>query len=150
VPRPKYTIAASIRELIRDGTLKPGDLLVGLPELCADYGCAPGTMRAALALLEAEGLVLTVQGRGTVIRVPGTIAGSRQLAIDVLRGRIASGELVPGSKVPSHTAMAAEFGISEATAKLVVRDLREAGVVESRVGVGVFVLPTDCYSSYIA
>jgi DNA-binding GntR family transcriptional regulator len=135
----KYSIAAEIREEIDMGVHRPGEALPPLPELCRTYRAAAGTVRAALAILEADALLVTVQGSGSYVRVPGMLPASAQLAIDVLRGRIASGELAPGDRLPSHTELATEFAISQATAKTVVRALREAGVVTSRDGIGVFV-----------
>lgn len=135
----KYSIAALIREQISNGDPKPGELLPGLSELCSTHQVAPGTMRAALAILEGDGVIVTVQGAGTYVRVPGMVPGSRQLALDVLCGRIATGQYLPGDRLPSHTELAHEFAISVASAKLVIRALRKAGLVESRDGIGVFV-----------
>jgi DNA-binding GntR family transcriptional regulator len=138
----KYSIAAEIRKQISTGVHRPGQALPPLPELCRTHQAASGTVRAALALLEADALIVTVQGAGSYVRVPGMLPASAQLAIDVLRGRIASGELAPGGRLPSHTELAVQFAISQATAKMVIRALREAGVVMSRDGIGVFVSPT--------
>lgn len=141
IPR-KYGIAEAIREEISTGVHRPGEALPPLPELCRAHQAAPGTVRAALAILEADGLIATVHGAGSYVRVPGMLPASAQLAIDVLRGRIASGELAPGDRLPSHTELAVQFAISQATAKMVIRALRKAGVVMSRDGIGVFVSPT--------
>lgn len=56
-----------------------------------------------------------------------------------LKSRIADGDLKEGDQLPSVRQIAAERGISEATALKVVATLRAAGLVESRVGVGTFV-----------
>ena len=135
----KYSLAGEIREQINAGDLPPGSVLPSLSDLCAVHQAAPGTMRAALAIVENEGLIVTVQGAGSYVRVPGMLPATAQLAIDVLRGRIASGELAAGAALPSRPELASEFALSQATVKLVVRSLREAGVVEVREGIGVFV-----------
>src|SRR5262249_51203518 len=50
-------VAGQIKQLITDRSLRPGDRLPKEQELQALFGVAKGTMREALALLEAEGLV---------------------------------------------------------------------------------------------
>lgn len=53
--------------------------------------------------------------------------------------RIERGVYPPGSRLPSTTEFALEFGVSYATIYRVVRRLREAGDVVGRPGNGVFV-----------
>jgi GntR family transcriptional regulator len=71
----------------------------------------------------------TPQGAGTA---------SRQLA-DHLRGRIASGELSSGDKLPSERTLAAEHGLARNTAREAIRQLAESGLVTAQHGRGVFV-----------
>ncbi|MCM2420627.1 SCO5717 family growth-regulating ATPase [Streptomyces sp. RKAG293] len=67
-PRPPYQLAADkIREDIRTGTLRPGDRLPSARELKDELGIANATVHAALRVLKDEGLVYSVQGRGTYI-----------------------------------------------------------------------------------
>jgi DNA-binding GntR family transcriptional regulator len=56
-----------------------------------------------------------------------------------LREKITSGELLPGEQLPSLDRLAAEYGVSRATAQRAVRVLTEAGLVETRRRWGVFV-----------
>ncbi len=50
----------------------PGDKLRSLRSLAADYSVAGGTVGAAMEVLRAEGLIDTVQSKGSVVvAVPG-------------------------------------------------------------------------------
>jgi GntR family transcriptional regulator len=62
----------------------------------------------------------------------------RQVADD-LRRRIESGEFPPGSMLPSLTSLAEHYQIGRTTARKAVGALREAGLVETVRGWGVFV-----------
>jgi DNA-binding GntR family transcriptional regulator len=57
----------------------------------------------------------------------------------VLRGRIRSGELPPGARVPSITHLMQEFGIARNTARRAVEVLKDEGLVTVRQGWGTFV-----------
>ncbi|RSN91150.1 GntR family transcriptional regulator [Streptomyces sp. WAC 05379] len=63
---------------------------------------------------------------------------SREVA-DELRREIESGELAPGSVLPSERELVERFSISSGTASKVVALLKSTGLVESQVGRGVFV-----------
>ncbi|MFE0186943.1 GntR family transcriptional regulator [Streptomyces sp. NPDC058989] len=68
-PRPPYIQAAEVlRRQIKAGTLKPGDKLPSARELQDRYGIASSTVQNALRLLKSEGLVYSVQGRGSFVR----------------------------------------------------------------------------------
>lgn len=61
-------IADSLRQEILAGALAPGARLPSERELIDDFGSARGTVRQAIALLKAEGLVVTEHGRGGFVR----------------------------------------------------------------------------------
>lgn len=61
-------IADEIRRQISDGTLGPGALLPSEPELARDHRVSRQTARAALQLLEQEGLVVVRPKRGRIVR----------------------------------------------------------------------------------
>jgi GntR family transcriptional regulator len=67
---PRLEIAAAIREQIKSGRLAPGDGVPPLRALAEDYGVAQGTAAAAMEVLRGEGLIETVQGRGSVVVEP--------------------------------------------------------------------------------
>jgi GntR family transcriptional regulator len=56
-----------------------------------------------------------------------------------LRDKIESGELLPGEQLPSLDRLAADYGVSRATAQRAVNELANAGLVETRRRWGVFV-----------
>jgi DNA-binding transcriptional regulator YhcF (GntR family) len=61
-------IYAELRRQIVHDHLAPGQRLPSHQQLAALYGVAPMTVRHVLARLEAEGLVVREQGRGTFVR----------------------------------------------------------------------------------
>lgn len=60
-------VAAAIRGQILDGTHKPGDRLPGNRELAVTFGVSMGSVREAISMLSAEGLIQTRAGRGTYV-----------------------------------------------------------------------------------
>lgn len=68
----------------------------------------------------------------------GPVPPYRQLA-GILRDRIESGDLPPGSALPSISKLAAEHGMSEFTVKKAIRVLKDEGLVEGVAGYGTFI-----------
>jgi DNA-binding GntR family transcriptional regulator len=66
VPTVRSMVAQKLREAIMSGTLKPGQRLIER-ELCEMTGVSRPSIREALRLLEADGLVSTVPHRGPVV-----------------------------------------------------------------------------------
>ena len=67
----------------------------------------------------------------------------RSLAHDVvdgLTGRIRDGSLAPGEKLPTEAAIMEEFGVSRTVVREAISRLQAAGAVETRHGVGTFVV----------
>lgn len=56
-----------------------------------------------------------------------------------LRMKIGSGVLAPGTPLPSNHTLMAEFGVSTSTVQRAIRVLKSDGLVETRLGKGVFV-----------
>src|SRR3954451_6614812 len=61
-------IAAELRERIQSGEWEPGATLPRMADLARGFGVNRDTVARAIAILEAEGLVWAVAGRGTVVR----------------------------------------------------------------------------------
>lgn len=57
VERASHAIVDQIKQLIRDGNLKPGDRLPNEREFCQQLGVSRVTVREALRVLEATGLI---------------------------------------------------------------------------------------------
>jgi DNA-binding GntR family transcriptional regulator len=73
---PYLEIAEDVREQIRTGSLPVGTKLPALRAMAGTYAVAPGTVAAALELLRREGLIDTVQGKGSeVIAAPAEGVG---------------------------------------------------------------------------
>ena len=62
----------------------------------------------------------------------------QQIAAD-LRARIESGELEPGSMVPSITRLTQEYGVAKGTAVKALAELRREGLTRTVPGWGTFV-----------
>lgn len=91
-------ILAGIRRRIADGSLRPGDELPTVRQLALDLGINLNTVARAYRLLEDDGLVSTVRGRGTAVTANrevrrGTPAESRSRVADRLRDALADARL---------------------------------------------------------
>ncbi|MDG4763816.1 winged helix-turn-helix domain-containing protein [Solwaraspora sp. WMMD406] len=66
---PKYErVASAIRDQIQAGELRPGDQLPTTQGLIDHYGVSYGSVRTALLILKAEGLIEGRQGEGVFVR----------------------------------------------------------------------------------
>lgn len=71
---------------------------------------------------------------------------SQGLAHDIvsdLTQRILLGQMAPGEKLPSESAIVGEYGVSRTVVREALSKLQAAGLVETRHGVGTFVLARD-------
>lgn len=67
--RPAFKqIADDLRNQIESGRLSAGDRVLSEAQLMAAYGVARMTVRQALAVLKAEGLIVAEHGRGVFVR----------------------------------------------------------------------------------
>jgi GntR family transcriptional repressor for pyruvate dehydrogenase complex len=60
-------IAGQVRDLIRDGVLKPGDRLPSERELADRFQVGRGSLREAMRALELQGMVVSRPGSGTFV-----------------------------------------------------------------------------------
>jgi GntR family transcriptional regulator len=91
-------ILQGLRRRLADGTLRPGDELPTVRQLALDLGINLNTVARAYRLLEDDGLVSTVRGRGTVVTASretrrGTPAEARARVTDRLRDALADARL---------------------------------------------------------
>lgn len=63
-----HRIADAIRSQIATGTLKPGDSVPSVSDLCERWSCAPGSARSALDVLKSEGLISGGRGKPATVR----------------------------------------------------------------------------------
>jgi len=88
LPRLADVVAERIRELILLGELQEGDRLPPLDKLIEQFGVSQSSMRQALRILEAEGLVAVQRGSigGAVVQRPTARTAAYTLAL-VLRSQ---------------------------------------------------------------
>jgi DNA-binding GntR family transcriptional regulator len=68
IDRPVYLqIADELRAMIESGEIPPRHVLPSVNTLVQRYGVADQTVRKAVGVLRAEGLVHTVNGKGTYV-----------------------------------------------------------------------------------
>ncbi|MCZ7376568.1 winged helix-turn-helix domain-containing protein [Micromonospora sp. WMMC250] len=66
--RPVYEqVIDDVSASIRSGTLKPGDKLPSIAELCAQYDASATPIRYALRILDERGWIETHQGKGSFV-----------------------------------------------------------------------------------
>lgn len=70
---------------------------------------------------------------------PGSVVPLYEQAADYVEAKIRSGELPRGSKLPGERDLAIEWGVAYETARRAVRELKDRGLVVSRVGKGTFI-----------
>lgn len=105
---PKYhRIADSVRALIRAGKLGPGDRLPAETAIAAEHGTSVPTVRQAMSVLRAEGLIESRHGVGTFVRDSTRLQRRSRNRYGEARGRagllnanfrhliVAAGEAVP-------------------------------------------------------
>lgn len=125
-----HQIAKDLRERIRSGQWRPGELIPPEARLCELYGASKITVRRALSDIVASGLLDRVQGKGTFVREAGVAAGARGLT-SFTREMEALG-LRPGARLLK---LAKEMPAPEVAAKLQIA-CEEPVVVISRVRLG--------------
>lgn len=76
----------SIRGQIVDGTLLPGDRLPGIGDLCAQVGVSHSSIREAVSMLTALGVLESVRGSGTYVSQlgPEQVMGSLSVTLELL------------------------------------------------------------------
>jgi DNA-binding GntR family transcriptional regulator len=63
----RHSIASGLRRRVAAGDLSPGERLPSEPELARTLGVSRSSLRAAIALLEEDGLVQRLHGSGTYV-----------------------------------------------------------------------------------
>ncbi|MFJ6432140.1 GntR family transcriptional regulator [Streptomyces sp. NPDC091416] len=108
----RHTIADGLRTQITTGRLKAGERLPSEPSLAAQYKVSTTTLRNALALLQAEGLIEKVHGKGNFVRHPlrrltytrGRLTSDADLRVTIrTTNLLARGDLISLLGVPSRT-----------------------------------------------
>lgn len=75
-----YQLQELLKEQIESGVWKPGDRLPSEPELARRYAVSRVVVRQALAILQDDGQIVRLQGRGTFVAEPKLDARAGGLA----------------------------------------------------------------------
>lgn len=152
VPRRHHDIAGDLRHQITTGSIKPGERLPSEADLAAQCRVSTVTLRRALAVLQSEGLVEKIHGKGNYVRHPrrkimyvgawGTL-DPRTAAEPTLHTTVRSSTVpasaplttllkVPmGSPLAEYTCLSLEQGSAHGLARIYIpRDLAPAGVLD--------------------
>ncbi|MBO2531254.1 MAG: GntR family transcriptional regulator [Thermobifida sp.] len=78
-PKARYEqVADQLRDAIKRGKYRPGEMLPSQPTLAREYGLAQTSIGRAIALLKREGLVRVEDGRGAVVLEVPTVKRTRR------------------------------------------------------------------------
>jgi DNA-binding GntR family transcriptional regulator len=141
-------IAATLRQHINDGKYRRGSFLPSESALCEALGVARNTVRRALSILENEGLIETVTGKGRIVRysnegdsatVSARSAPQYRRIADDLRAEIERGHLVAGDVLPSEAKLMEQHRASRGTVRHALAILEAAHLIDTVHGKGRFV-----------
>ena len=142
------SIADTLRGRISRGDLAPASVLPSEAALCKEFDVVRNTVRRALSVLETEGLVTVLPGKGRVVRDhadtqdadgrPDAQCQYQRIASE-LRSQINDGALAPSDVLPSEAVIVDRYRVSRGTARQALAELENAGLVETRPGKGRFV-----------
>ena len=123
--------ANAIRQQIAQKVWKQGDRLPSESELCREFGVSSITVRRAVGMLVAEGLLVRIQGKGTFASGDHTLVlGPPQLTSFTQdmerRGWRSSARVVSVSFAPASAAVAMKIGIAEGAPTIVIKRVRIA------------------------
>ncbi|MFF5898313.1 GntR family transcriptional regulator [Streptomyces argenteolus] len=152
VPSRHHDIADDLRHQITTGSIKPGERLTSEVGLATRYKVSTVTLRRAIAVLQGEGLVEKIHGKGNFVRHPrrkimyvggwGTLdpwtAAEPTVRVTVRSTAVpASLHLATLLKVPTgrplaeYTCLSLEHGSPHGLARIYIpRDLAPAGVLD--------------------
>ncbi|MEV5554364.1 GntR family transcriptional regulator [Nonomuraea wenchangensis] len=139
-----YTqLADRLRVRITSGVYAVGDVLPSEAALCQEFRIARNTARRGLAVLEDEGLIVTVPSKGRIVTTASVQASDApynyQRIAGELRERIRSGELAGGAALPSELMLRQRFAASRNTVRQALALLEREGLVVAEQGRGRFV-----------
>lgn len=107
-------------------------------ELMGVYGASRTTIRRALDVLAAEGLIESHAGRGWQVVAGNSTETSRPLA-ERLAALVAERQLDVGDKIPAESELCQLFGVSRTSLRRALGQLEGAGILEAKQGKGRFV-----------
>jgi DNA-binding GntR family transcriptional regulator len=115
-------------------------------EVCKRWGVSRVTARRALALLESDGLISTIPGRGRFVSSGSgnekRPEGKAENIAAEIRRDIESGRLIDGDWLESEIALAARYGVAKGTAQAALAILDGEGLTRAVAGRGRHVTST--------
>ncbi|GAA2302835.1 hypothetical protein GCM10010149_60280 [Nonomuraea roseoviolacea subsp. roseoviolacea] len=143
-------ISAILRARIVD-ELRPGSPVPSEAEIQREFGVARTTARRAIGVLRTEGLVHTIQGRGTFVgpqKGPAQDVSRRpyyrRIAHDLIE-RITAGELAPRRPIPGELALLQQYGVARETVRRAMALLRTQGWIYTIPQRGSYVCPKESW-----
>jgi len=104
-------IADDLRQQIRDGDLRPGQLLPTQSQLMQAYKASSLTVQKAIRLLRNEGWVIARQGRGTFVTRSADFEDAFEKVAGDLQQQIYAGTLAPGARLPAREVLAEHYAV---------------------------------------
>ncbi|MDQ6816057.1 MAG: GntR family transcriptional regulator [Actinomycetota bacterium] len=128
----RHLIAESLRARVRDGELRAGARLPSEPDLARSLGVSRSSLRAAIALLEEDGLLRRLQGSGTYVTHKPLLRNdlSRNFSVSAMiaaTGVQAGTLLAECASEPAPADVASAFEIEVGSPVSVLRRVRTAG-----------------------
>jgi DNA-binding transcriptional regulator YhcF (GntR family)/8-oxo-dGTP pyrophosphatase MutT (NUDIX family) len=135
-------IAETLRQRIYAGQYPPGADLPGEHALANEFDISRNTARAALQILEHEGLADNLPGKGRRVAVVGQRAQTEYERVATwIRSQLATGDLIPDAPLPSEDTLCRELGVSRNTVRRAYARLEDEGLVIRRRGSGAYAIP---------
>lgn len=137
-------VADAIRKRIVSGALPPGHPIPSEYEIVKEFGVSRITATKAIRVLrEEDGLVYTIQGKGSFVGSPDLPRVSKprvfeKIAADLAK-EIQSGTPAVDHSLPSEMQLSQRFGVAKDTVRKAVALLREQGWVFTVAHRGTFV-----------
>ncbi|MER6946542.1 GntR family transcriptional regulator [Nonomuraea sp. NPDC000554] len=135
-------IVDRLRDRIEMTMYPAGSMMPSEAELCAEFGVARNTVRRALAMLEAEGLILAIPAKGRLVlggEAPESEPYLYQTIARQLREQIERGDLAPGCPMPSESQLRRRHGVSRSTVRQALAVLEREGLIVAEHGRGRYV-----------
>lgn len=135
-------LADRLRAQIAAGDYPAGSLLPSESTLVQQFHVARTTVRRSLAVLEDEGLIFTLPGKGRVVKstdVQVQASYRYQEIAAILRRQIQAGSLAIGTLLPSEQALRRQHDASRNTVRHALAELEREGLITTEHGRGRFV-----------
>lgn len=126
-----HRLAEALRERLLGGEFSAGARLPSEPELARSLGVSRSSLRAAIAILETDGLLQSIHGSGTYVTERPSLHNdlSRNFGVSemIAAAGLGSGTILQQAKLePAPDKVAAAFGITPGTPLSVLRRVRTA------------------------